>query len=300
MMSKLLAKDPPLVVQRSLAVALGLAEAMIFQQIHYWVRKSKHDIKGVKWIYNTYSQWQEQFPFFSEKTLKRAIRALEKKGLIISGYYHEDRRNRTKWYTIDYSSFEVFGKQVVPPIEMNSSNESSGADGGGLVSADGGISKSAPPLLTENSSESSTKSTTDTNICLIAAATCSSQSITEKEKSPLQEHCQTSFTKSELGENYRSRWNTFVAYANEQYYATLLPQKILSQRIIDGVWARHTTPKFDFALICDKIVNSQYLLGLTTEEDGTKPYWKGATFHFIFGNDDNWTKIVNGNYDDRY
>ena len=40
--SKLLVDEPPLIVLPSLAVAIGLAEAILLQQIHYWLRQGGH------------------------------------------------------------------------------------------------------------------------------------------------------------------------------------------------------------------------------------------------------------------
>src|SRR5690606_10949183 len=58
------------------------------------------------WIYNTYAEWAVQFPFWSESTIKRTIRNLEKKGLIITGNFNKVKFDKTKWYTIDYEKLE--------------------------------------------------------------------------------------------------------------------------------------------------------------------------------------------------
>jgi len=76
-MSKLLLDEKPLVVLPELAVAVGLNEAIFLQQIHYWLQKSKNDIKGKKWTYNSYENLQKQFPFFSISTIKRAMKIAE-------------------------------------------------------------------------------------------------------------------------------------------------------------------------------------------------------------------------------
>lgn len=44
-MSKLLIEEPPLQVLPSLAVTIGLNEAIIIQQIHYWLRDSRNGIE---------------------------------------------------------------------------------------------------------------------------------------------------------------------------------------------------------------------------------------------------------------
>lgn len=68
----------------TLATIIGLNESIVLQQVHYWLKikeKSQQDyIDGRYWVYNTYKQWQEQFPFFSLRTLRRTFSSLEKKG----------------------------------------------------------------------------------------------------------------------------------------------------------------------------------------------------------------------------
>jgi len=59
---------------------------------------------GHKWIYNSYADWHKEFPFFSEKTIKRVIRRLEDDGYIIStDAYNKLKMDKTKWYRLDYS-----------------------------------------------------------------------------------------------------------------------------------------------------------------------------------------------------
>lgn len=90
----------------SLAEKIGLNEAIMLQQIHFWITRKPHEKDGRQWIYNTYAEWATQFPFWSESTIKRTIRSLEKKGLIITGNYNKVKIDKTKWYTIDYEKLE--------------------------------------------------------------------------------------------------------------------------------------------------------------------------------------------------
>lgn len=104
-MSKLIINENPLLVLPSLAIAIGLNEAIILQQIHYWLdtRINNNIINGSPWVYNTYSQWAKQFPFWSEITIKRTIRSLEDKKLLISDNFNKDSFSKQKWYTINYN-----------------------------------------------------------------------------------------------------------------------------------------------------------------------------------------------------
>ena len=101
--SRLLIDEHPLQVLPSLAVAVGLNEAIILQQIHYWLGTKSGEIKedGRRWVFNSYAEWKCQFPFWSEDTIYRAVRSLERKKILLSRQEGNDRR---KWYTIDYDA----------------------------------------------------------------------------------------------------------------------------------------------------------------------------------------------------
>ena len=113
-MSKLLVNECPVMVVPSLAVKLGLNEAVVLQQIHYWVEASLHVVEGRKWVYKTYREWQRQLPFWSESTIKRAIRSLESQGYLLSANWNRLKLDKTKWYTIDYERLmELENEEVV-------------------------------------------------------------------------------------------------------------------------------------------------------------------------------------------
>ena len=77
-MTKLPISEPPLEVLPTLARAIGLNEAIILQQLHCRLERSDHEHEGRRWVYNTLEQWQEQCPFWSIPTIKRAFTVLRK------------------------------------------------------------------------------------------------------------------------------------------------------------------------------------------------------------------------------
>ncbi len=104
-MSNLLFDERPLVIQPTLAKLLGsLDEAVILQQIHYWLEKKTNIKDGRSWVYNSMTDWQKQFPWLSLKTVKRRFKSLEDKGLLITANYNQYKFDRTKWYSIDYQN----------------------------------------------------------------------------------------------------------------------------------------------------------------------------------------------------
>lgn len=107
MFGSLLINEPPLQVLPTLAKRIGLNEAIITQQVHYWLLRSKNKKDGHVWVYKTYVEWQEEFPFWSESTIKRAITSLEKQNVLIStSKYNKMPMDRTKWYTINYPTLQ--------------------------------------------------------------------------------------------------------------------------------------------------------------------------------------------------
>lgn len=111
-MSNLLFDERPLVVQPKLAEMLqDLDEAVILQQVHYWLQKKKNIRDGYSWVYNSMTEWQKQFPWIkSEKTLKRKFKSLEDKGLLVTGNYNKAKFDRTKWYRVDYQALSQMGQ----------------------------------------------------------------------------------------------------------------------------------------------------------------------------------------------
>ncbi|MCL6571725.1 MAG: DnaD domain protein [Bacillus sp. (in: Bacteria)] len=106
-MSSLLLNDKPLIILPSLAEKIGLNESIVLQQLHYWLMDSNHTHDGHKWIYNTYSNWKDQFPFWSDKTIRRTITKLENMELIVTGNYNQLGIDKTKWYRIDYDLLSI-------------------------------------------------------------------------------------------------------------------------------------------------------------------------------------------------
>jgi len=115
-MGKLLFDSQPLVIDRTLAKVIGLNESIVLQQIHYWLeinaKKKINFHKGRYWTYNSAVEWQENdFIFWSVRTIERTIKNLEEVNLLISDNFNTDRRDRTKWYSIDYNKLDALEQE---------------------------------------------------------------------------------------------------------------------------------------------------------------------------------------------
>lgn len=130
-MSRLLfSESDTLVINPQLAKLIGLNEAIILQQIHYWIDNkycAGHIHLGRKWIYNTVSQWHEQFPFMSVSTIKRAMVDLRDKGLIDVQKLSKDGLNHTNYYTVNYDQIDALKAQIDLTDKVKMS-QSSGSD----------------------------------------------------------------------------------------------------------------------------------------------------------------------------
>jgi hypothetical protein len=120
-MSKLLVDEPALQVLPTLAVKIGLNEAIVLQQIHWWLNNPNVGrlLNGRKFVRNSIAEWQQDnFPWWSEQVIKRTLANLESDGLISStSKLNERKADRTLWYTIDYTAVE----ELDEPVERISS-----------------------------------------------------------------------------------------------------------------------------------------------------------------------------------
>ncbi|QCR31893.1 hypothetical protein C1N55_06740 [Lysinibacillus sp. SGAir0095] len=103
---KRLIEESPLLILPTLAKKVGLNEAIILQQIHYWNQISKNVREGHIWVYKTVEEWHIEFPFWSKSTIERTLKRLEDQQLIVVGVYNRMKYDRTKWYRVNYEIIE--------------------------------------------------------------------------------------------------------------------------------------------------------------------------------------------------
>lgn len=111
--SNLLINEPPLQVLPSLAEKIGLNEAIVLQQLHYWLRHARKNYAGKKWIYKTYDQWREQdFKFWSDKTVRNIFKSLKKKNLVLVKKLADNKQNQVNYYTINYQELNRLSSEI--------------------------------------------------------------------------------------------------------------------------------------------------------------------------------------------
>lgn len=117
-MSPLLIQEPPLQVLPSLAVKIGLNEAIVLQQLYYLLREPRFGkrIAEQQWIFNTVEQWRASyFPFWSEKTIIRTFTSLREKRLVIT-CQPEGNLSRRMYYRINFDALNG----LIPSGEIGS------------------------------------------------------------------------------------------------------------------------------------------------------------------------------------
>jgi uncharacterized phage protein (TIGR02220 family) len=146
LLKKVLAtKEYSLVILPSVAMKIGLREAIILQQIFYWLtKKDAHVIEGRRWTYNTYKEWQKQFPFWSETTIKRSFLNLEKQGLLISANWNTLKMDKTKWYTINYEKLELLELSLFDSSKVTPEQSLAGTNPDSVQTRSNTMSSSGP------------------------------------------------------------------------------------------------------------------------------------------------------------
>ena len=110
-MSMYLFDEQPILANKTLAREIGLNEALVLQQINYWIEINKRSgnnyFEGKYWTYNSIRAWQKNdFDYMSIDTVKRTFSKLEKMGYLLVGNFNKDPRDKTKWYTINDEKLE--------------------------------------------------------------------------------------------------------------------------------------------------------------------------------------------------
>jgi|GEM_PF-769098 len=115
-----------------IAEKYGIEEAIILEQIAYWIRHNEqngtnfHD--GLYWMYNSIPAFKKQYPYMSERKIRRVLKKLESDGVISTGNYNKKGFDRTKWYTINLE-MKSTGDLLIDSCGQNGHIEPAKVDG---------------------------------------------------------------------------------------------------------------------------------------------------------------------------
>ena len=103
----------PLLIYPELAKEIGVNEAILLQQLNYWLESTKHNYKGEKCVHKTMEEWNEEIPFVSEITIKRTVKNLKNMGLI-----KVKRAIHTQLYSIDFNKLNKLKEKIDRKTEL--------------------------------------------------------------------------------------------------------------------------------------------------------------------------------------
>lgn len=95
----------PLVLSAELATKIGLNEAILLQQLTFWLKRTRD---GKKYVYKTYEEWKKELPFWSERTIKRAVANLREMELIKT-----QKINQNQLYFLNNDKFDNYKKYMI-------------------------------------------------------------------------------------------------------------------------------------------------------------------------------------------
>ena len=91
----------------------GFEEAVFLDAIMFWYRTNKADDRNFRngrwWTYNSIKAFEEVFPWWSAKQLRRIANSCREQGALIAGEYNEDRRDRSLWYSPGDELLTLYG-----------------------------------------------------------------------------------------------------------------------------------------------------------------------------------------------
>ncbi len=88
----------------NIAKEYGIEEAIMLQHLYFWIEKNrannKHFYNETYWTYNSKKAFSDLFPYMTPRKIDYTLNNLISKGLIITGNFNSDARDRTLWYAI--------------------------------------------------------------------------------------------------------------------------------------------------------------------------------------------------------
>ena len=114
MTSKLITPESPLLVPPLLAAEIGLTEAVILQQIHYFCQISKHIKRdGRRWFWKTLKDWGQTLPFLTTSAIRRAIANLRDNFKLIDVCRHSEKTwYQANWFTVNVENVQALWNRI--------------------------------------------------------------------------------------------------------------------------------------------------------------------------------------------
>lgn len=99
-----------------MAVRYGMEEAVFLDALMFWYRTNRGDNRNFRdgrwWSHNSVKAYEQVFPWWSAKQIRRIIESCKSQGALLSGNYNRDQRDRTFWYTPSDDLLSLYGEDV--------------------------------------------------------------------------------------------------------------------------------------------------------------------------------------------
>ena len=129
-----------------LAQKLGVNEAILLQNIVFWLLKNKANgsnyYDGRYWTYNSHKAFKELFPFWTENQIRRILESLFEKGVILKGDYNSSPYDKTKWYALSDKYAYLIG--LNSQSDMANLPDGDGENAGCLIGTDSKLTDIKP------------------------------------------------------------------------------------------------------------------------------------------------------------
>ena len=98
-----------------IAIETSIEAAILYQHFHYWKKGNEDNVNvhklGFIWSFHSLSTLKGIFPYLSERKIRTAIDLLISKRLLISGNFNHLKIDRTRWYTVFSTPYNIKDKK---------------------------------------------------------------------------------------------------------------------------------------------------------------------------------------------
>lgn len=113
-----------------IAQAYGVNAAILYNNLLHWSMVNKangtNQYDGRYWTYNSRSAFTKLFPYLSEHQIKAAFDKLIDAGVVVTGNYNEDRRDRSLWYALTEYGWSI-GRNCIVQLQKSANANSKNA-----------------------------------------------------------------------------------------------------------------------------------------------------------------------------
>lgn len=111
----------------------GVDGAILLHGMAAWISKNRanqrHFHDGRWWTYNSKAALARLFPFWTEKQLRRIVKALNEEGALLLGSYSDGSLHNTTWYALSDNVLELLGAEECASASFSQRDSSRCEDG---------------------------------------------------------------------------------------------------------------------------------------------------------------------------